>query len=109
MPFGALAPAIGHLARFGVTAQSGRSALGQFAQALPFGAGYSFGTYVGFPKNYYKKNSLRNRYNTLITRVNASMPFGRSYSRRYSRRYSRYPRRYSRYPRRSYRSYRRYY
>lgn len=57
---GVIAPAIGHLARFGITSTSLKAGAGQFAQALPFGAGYSFGTYVGFPKNY--QNSGKQNY-----------------------------------------------
>lgn len=98
-------PAIaGHALRFGLTSSSARSALGTFAQSLPFGAGYSFGTYIGFPKNYQSRSARTLKTNT-ITINNNKMPY-----RRYSRysRYSRYPtrRRYSRYmPRRVYRRY----
>lgn len=69
-----------------------KHAVSQFVQAVPFGAGYSFGTYVGFPKNY-SHNGLNRE-----TTINLSMPY---YRRNY---YGRYRRR-----RYGYRSYRRWY
>lgn len=84
------------------TVQSGlKSGLGQFAGSLPFGAGYSLGTYLGFPKNY--QLSSTNQFNKNPTYY-LGMPYGRYYNRRYSR-YGR--RRYGRYGR--YRRYGRYY
>lgn len=56
---GVLAPVAGHFARFGITSGSLKVGAGQFAQALPFGAGYSAGTYLGFPGNYQNKNYNR--------------------------------------------------
>ena len=51
-----LLPAIiGHGARIGITAKSAKAFGGQFAQSLPFGVGYSAGTYIGFPGNYQNK------------------------------------------------------
>lgn len=109
MPFPAI-PAIlgastvvgGHLTRATVISGA-RSGLGQFAQALPFGAGYSFGTYIGFPKNYQSKGLT-----TKQVFIHSKMPYGRRYYGRY-RRYSRYSRfgrsRYRRYGRRYYRRY----
>lgn len=87
----------GHLTR--QVAISGiRHGLGTFGQGVPFGAGYSLGTYLGFPKNFQEKSSYAS---TKIIRV---MPYGysryprrRYYRRRRSygyRRYSRYYRRY---------------
>lgn len=104
MPFPAI-PAIlgastlvgGHITRQAIVSGA-RSGLGQFGQSLPFGAGYSLGTYLGFPKNYSQGNSY-NRTSTYYLQ----MPYGYYPRRRYRR--SRYPR----YPRRSYRRYRRYY
>lgn len=82
MVIGALAPALGHLARIGVTSTSARSAAGTFAQSLPFGAGYSFGTYIGFPKNYQSNN-----YNkTKVFYLSKKMPYGRRSYSRYNRR-----------------------
>ena len=90
-----------HALRLGITSGGLRTGVSQFASSLPFGAGYSFGTYLGFPKNYTRKS-----YKRLVSTNN--MPFGRGYGRYQSRRYSRYPsRRYNSYmPRRRYRSYR---
>ena len=109
MVFPLVAAAAGHALRFGLTSSSLRIAGGTFAQALPFGAGYSFGTYLGFPGNYKKRSGSRS-FKTKPNVIN-NMPYGSGYGRsRYSyrSRYNRYPsrRRYSRYaPRRSYRRY----
>ncbi len=98
----------GHAARIGITSAHARQFAGTFAQSLPFGAGYSFGTYVGFPKNYqstsyYARGSSVN--------LGTGMPYGRRYgfgaNRRYRRSYGRFGRRYPYYPR-SYRRYGRY-
>lgn len=88
----------GHLSRH-VVMSGFRTAGSQFIQSLPFGAGYSLGTFIGFPRNYQSKSSNRG-----ITRINLDM----AYYRRYGgyRRYGRYGRRYGR---RSYRRYRRWY
>ena len=60
-----LIPAIaGHALRFGITSTSARSALGTFGQSLPFGIGYSFGTYVGFPGNYQSRRRSAISVNT---------------------------------------------
>lgn len=69
-------------------------------QGFPFGAGYSFGTYAGFPGNYQGK-----KYN--LSKASFTMPYGyyRSYYPRRS--YRRYRR--SRYRPRYTRGYRRYY
>lgn len=90
----------GHAARIGITSASLRGFSGQFVQSLPFGAGYSLGTYLGFPKNYQQKGSNSKVSHVYLNR----MPYGyyprrRSY-RRYGRRYySRRPRYYRRYRR----------
>lgn len=69
----------GHITR--QVAMSGlRQGLTQFGTALPFGAGYSFGTYVGFPKNY----SSQSKNTTHVYKL--TMPFG-YYRRRRFRRY----------------------
>lgn len=91
-------PAIGALganfARIGITSATMKANLiPNFVQSLPYGAGYSLGTYLGFPKNY--SNNTNKQAKTYYLR----MPYY----------YSRYPRRYRRYRRRTYRSYRRYY
>ncbi len=88
----------GHAVRMGITSASVRGAASQFAQSLPFGAGYSLGTYLGFPKNFQPKESrnYNNQSNSLEL-----MPYG-YYPRRRS--YSRYPSRSRSYRRRSYRS-----
>jgi len=110
MPFPLLAGILGastvvggHLTRQFVVSGA-RKGLGTFAQALPFGAGYSFGTYIGFPKNYAR---VSNTYRGQTISFNEDRM---SYyqNRRYSQGYNRYPprrRRYRRYNRR-YRSYR---
>lgn len=104
MVFAAALPAIavasGHAARIGITSSGMRSFGAQFVQSLPFGAGYSLGTYIGFPKNYQNK-----KYNTK-GRSYYLMPYGYYPRRRYGRRY--YNRRRPRYYRRSYRRYRRF-
>lgn len=89
-----------HALRFGITAGGLRTGMSQFASSLPFGAGYSLGTYLGFPGNY----ASRNRYQKPIrgSTIYNTMPYGRYGRSRYpSRRYSRYPRRstYSRFSR----------
>lgn len=58
-----------------------------------YGALYSGGTYLGFPKNYYNNYSQRSS-NAKILYLN-TMPYNR-----YGRYYSRYGRRYGRYRRR---------
>ena len=101
-----------HALRFGITSSGLRTGMSQFASSLPFGAGYSLGTYLGFPGNYQSRSRSRSFKSKSI--VINNMPYGRSYSR-YGRssRYSRYGRgrrytpRYSRYM--PYRSRRRYY
>lgn len=93
----------GHLTRQTILSGA-RSGFSQFGQALPFGAGYSLGTYLGFPKNYQTPQSS----NSTTFYVNNKMPYGYYPRRRYSRygRYSRFRRsRYSRYGRRYYRRY----
>lgn len=109
MVFPILPAILGAGIRFGLTATSLRSGVATFAGALPFGAGYSFGTYLGFPKNYQsRRNSVR--VINLGSFGKTKMPFGYGYGsrRRYSR-YSRYQpfRRRRYYPRRA--SYRRRY
>lgn len=66
----------GHVSRFGLSTVM-KQGSGQFVQALPFGAGYSLGTYLGFPKNYQSKSS--NRLKSSFT-INNNMPMG-SYRR----------------------------
>lgn len=92
---GALGSALGHASRIGITATSLRSAGGTFAQSLPFGAGYSLGTYLGFPKNYQNSTTNFNRTQVLYLNRN-SMPYGRKirvWSRRLRRYVWVYPRR----------------
>ena len=64
----------GHTARIGITSGGLRSFGGQFAQSLPFGAGYSLGTYLGFPKNYQSQPIGSNTSPTYELR--SSMPLG---------------------------------
>ncbi len=100
LPLIATAGAVGgHLARFGVTSASLRTAGGTFAQSLPFGAGYSFGTYIGFPKNYQGSYSNTNKPHTYSFNY---MPYGNYRSSFGQRNYSRY-----RYGRNRYTNYRR--
>lgn len=73
----AFIPAIGHLTRIGITSSSARSAAGTFAQSLPFGAGYSFGTYVGFPGNYKSKYDRTQTIN--LTPAKSNMYHNRNY------------------------------
>lgn len=93
----------GHAARIGVTGSGVRGFAGTFAQSLPFGAGYSFGTYVGFPKNYQPSKTYNKQSPTFTLNTMAYGGYGRRYGRRYSR-YGRrrYYRRYRRYSRRYY-------
>lgn len=102
MPFPAI-PAIlgastvvgGHLTRHTIL-RGAQSGLAQFGQALPFGAGYSFGTYLGFPKNYEQKNL---KSTTLTIKRPKKMPYYRRtrkirvWSRKYRRYIWVYPRR----------------
>ena len=102
---------VGHAARFAITGTSLKASAGTFAQALPFGAGYSFGTYLGFPKNYQSRSSGFQKSSNMSFSLDNQMPYGSGYGRpRYSRygrsRYSRYqPFRRRRYYRPSYRRY----
>jgi hypothetical protein len=111
MPF--LAPIIGaagiiggHTARIGITSSGVRSFGSQFVQSLPFGAGYSLGTYLGFPKNFQENSGFQSTkiagelfYNEMpYYRTRYSRYGRRRYTYRYGRRYyRRYPRRYRRY------------
>lgn len=78
---------------------SARAIGSSLLQSLPYGAGYSFGTYLGFPKNY---SGNRTYYKQGVMYIN-HMPYGRyggyGYGRyrrrRYYRRYR--PRYYRRY------------
>lgn len=84
----------------------GRSAvkegISQFTKALPFGSGYAFGTYIGFPGNYNRKS-----YNSRVSTFSLDMPYGSGKIRVWSRKYRRYV---WVYPRRSYgQRYQRYY
>ena len=38
-----------------------RTGMSQFASSLPFGAGYSLGTYLGFPGNYQNRSRSARR------------------------------------------------
>lgn len=92
----------GHAARLGITSAGVRGFGGQFVQSLPFGAGYSLGTYLGFPKNYQQRQSSYSR----LSNYTLDMPYGYGYGNRYGRYYTRFGRRYRRrFPRR----YRRFY
>lgn len=66
---GALGILGGHASRIGITSASLKAGAGQFAQSLPFGAGYSLGTYLGFPKNYQSKVTGGTRGKTYILDV----------------------------------------
>ncbi len=97
----------GHAARIGITrfaaTTQARAMTSTFAQSLPFGVGYSFGTYLGFPGNYRQNSATLSTGSRQVSL--SKVPYRRraSYS---SSRYSRYPRSsYSRYPRRRYRRY----
>jgi hypothetical protein len=94
----------GHAARIGITSTGLRSFGSQFAQSVPFGAGYSFGTFIGFPKNY---NPATGSYTRTHQVWYPNMAFGSFYQPRRYRRYR--SRRYRRYSNRYYRRYRRYY
>lgn len=75
---------------------------------LLYGAFYSGGTYLGFPKNYYSTNTQYYNTPTFYLNSESKMPYyRRNYYRRYGRRYSRYGGRYARgrYGRRYYRRY----
>lgn len=99
MPFPAI-PAIlgastvvgGHVTKQAIISGA-KSGLGQFGQSLPFGAGYSLGTYLGFPKNYQQSDGNTNKQ--VITFNNKKMPYYTRYSRPrkirvWSRKYRRY-------------------
>lgn len=79
MPIQFIAPVIGHMARLGVTSASAKGGLGQFAQSLPFGAGYSLGTYLGFPKNY---STSSKGYQPISFTLDNDMAYNRNRSRR---------------------------
>lgn len=67
----------GHAARMGITQASIKGGAGQFAQSLPFGAGYSLGTYLGFPKNYQSSDRNTNKVQRFILDEN-KMAYGRT-------------------------------
>ena len=90
----------GHFTRATVTLGISKG-VGQFAGSLPFGAGYSLGTYLGFPKNFQVSSGKDKRKSYYLN----TMPYGYYPRRRYSRYGRRYGRRYSRYGRRYYRRY----
>lgn len=64
----------GHLTRQTITSGL-RSGLGQFGQSLPFGAGYSLGTYLGFPKNYKGDSKA---YKPKIYSMSNNMAYGKT-------------------------------
>lgn len=79
---------------FGLNQATARAIGTQFVKAIPFGAGYSFGTYAGFPKNYMNSNQ---NFNTNVQLYHSNMPFNRRTGRWYPYRgYRRYFRRYRR-------------
>lgn len=83
-----IAPVVGHFARIGITSASLKAAGGTFAQSLPFGAGYSFGTYLGFPKNYGDTTNFKKTQTVYLNRK--EMPYGQRKIRVWSRRYRKY-------------------
>lgn len=93
MPFPAI-PALlgvstvvgGHITRQAVLSGA-RSGLSQFGQSLPFGAGYSLGTYLGFPKNYQQRNTYKHQSFTLYGN---KMAYGYSRRKTFSYRWSRW-------------------
>lgn len=70
--------------RYMITTQGLREAAKQFATSLPFGVGYSLGTYLGFPKNYSQQSSYQSQP------VRYLMPYPQRKIRVWSRRYRKY-------------------
>ena len=79
-----LLPAIiGHGARIGITSASVKAGAGQFAQSLPFGAGYSLGTFVGFPKNYQGQPTKLYKAQQITFNQGNKMAYGRQRIRKW--------------------------
>lgn len=68
----------GHFARAGITTASLTKAASTFAQSLPFGAGYSLGTYLGFPKNYQNFNRYSYKSQKFTIDKSKNMAYGKS-------------------------------